>query len=94
MGLLSAVVLLPVTGPVRGFRAVLEAIRAEVEAEMVDEEQIQGALLELDIRHDAGQIEDAEYEAEQSRLLEELNQIRAYKEQSMEAPTDTGRSAL
>ena len=90
---LTNLLLLPVTGPVRGFRAILEAIQAEVEAEMLGEEQVQGTLVELDIRHDAGQIGDAEYEAEQSALLEKLNQIRVYKEESMEAQPGVDGSA-
>jgi hypothetical protein len=94
MGLLSDVLLLPVTGPVRGFRAVLEAIQAEVEAQMLDEGQVQGALLELEARHDAGQIDDAEYEAEQSKLLEKMNQMRAYKAETTEAQADVDRSSL
>jgi hypothetical protein len=61
---------------------------------MLDEEQVQGALLELDLRHSAGQIADAEFEAEQTRLLEELNQLRAYKEQLLGAQADVDRSAL
>jgi hypothetical protein len=93
MRLLSDVLLFPVTGPVRGFRAILEAIQAEVEAQMQDEQRVQGALVELELRHDTGQIDDAEYEAEQTRLMQELNEVRASKEQAMEAQT-TGTGAL
>lgn len=92
MGLLSNVVLLPVTGPVRGFRAILEAIQAEVEAQMPDQGQVQGKLMELELRHQAGQIDDAEYEAEQTRLLEEMTQMRADEEQSMGARREIGRN--
>jgi uncharacterized coiled-coil protein SlyX len=44
---------------------------------MPNEGQVQGRLVELEMRHSAGQIDDAEYQAEQARLLEELNQMRA-----------------
>ncbi|MBV9282036.1 MAG: gas vesicle protein GvpG [Chloroflexi bacterium] len=77
MGLLSGVLLLPITGPVRGFRAILDVIQAEVERQMPSAGQMQGRLVELEMRHSTGQIDDAEYQAEQARLLEELNQMRA-----------------
>lgn len=83
MGLISDVVLLPITGPVRGLRFVLEAIQDELEAEMLNEQKIQGALLELDLRHEARQVSDAEYEQQQSELMERLNQVRAYKEEML-----------
>jgi hypothetical protein len=94
MGLLSGVLLLPVTGPVRGFTAILRAIQAEVEAQIPDEGQVQGKLMELEMRHSAGQIDDAEYEAEEARLMEQLNEIRAFREQSMGAPSEGDRRAL
>jgi gas vesicle protein GvpG len=88
LGLISDVVLLPITGPVRGFIALLERIQAELEAEMLNEGKVQASLMQLDVRHQAGQVSDAEYEAEQSNLMEKLNEIRAYKEELMEQQTE------
>jgi hypothetical protein len=48
--------------------------------------------MELELRHKAGQIDDAEYQAEQSRLLQELNQMRSDDQQSGRAQRQTKRS--
>jgi hypothetical protein len=92
MGLISDVVLFPITGPYKGFRGILGHIQAQVEAEMMDDGKVQASLLELDIRHEAGQIPDEEYETKKNALVEKLNQIRTYKQQSMQTPTDVSRS--
>jgi predicted metal-dependent HD superfamily phosphohydrolase len=84
LGLISDVVLLPITGPIRGFVALLKHIQAELDAQMLNEGKVQGELMQLDVRHQAGQVSDAEYEAQQSQLMDKLNQIRAYKEELME----------
>lgn len=93
MGLLSSLLLLPVTGPVHGFRAILAAIQEQVDAQMMDEARVQGELVRLSVRHSAGQISDAEYESQETALLEKLNSIRAYKAELMEAQAEASRSA-
>ena len=92
MGLISDVLLFPITGPYKGFRGILGNIQAQVEAEMMDDGKVQAQLLELDIRHEAGQISDEDYETQKNALVEKLNQIRNYKQQAMQAPTDVSRS--
>ena len=92
MGFISDVLLFPVTGPYKGFRGILGHIQAQVEAEMMDDQKVQAQLLELDIRHEAGQIPDEEYETQKNGLVEKLNQVRTYKQQSMQPPMDVSRS--
>jgi hypothetical protein len=80
MGLISELLLLPVTGPVHGLQFILEQIREEAEAERLDEDRVMAELMNLGLRYDLGEISDAEYEAQERVLLEELDAIRAYKE--------------
>lgn len=69
----------PVTGPVRGFQFILETIRDQALAEMLTEEEIQSLLIEASLQQQAEEITDEEYEEIETRLLEELNTIRALK---------------
>ena len=85
MGLLSGLLLLPITGPVRGLQFVLEQIKAEVDAEQLDEGRVEAELMELSVRHDLGEISDEDYAEQETALLEQLDAIRAYKEGLYEA---------
>lgn len=80
MGLLTGLLLLPVTGPARGLLFVLEKIRQEVDAEMLDEGRLQDDLVALSLRYDLGEIEEANYLEQETALLERINDIRVYKE--------------
>jgi hypothetical protein len=66
----------PITGPISGFRFILEQIRDQALAEMLSEQEIQSLLIEGSIQHQAGEISDEEYEELETRLLEELRTIR------------------
>ena len=80
MGLLSGLLLLPITGPVHGLQFILEQIQAQVDAELLDDGRVQAELMSLSMRHELGEISEAEYDEQEALLLEELNAIRAYKE--------------
>jgi hypothetical protein len=67
---------LPVTGPVKGFRFILEQIRDQALAEMLTEEEIQSLMIEASIQHQNGEISDEEYQEVEDRLLEELQTLR------------------
>lgn len=79
MGLLSGLLLFPITGPVSGLKFVLEQIQARVDAELLDEGQVTAALMTIGLQHEMGEISDEEYAAQETVLLEQLNAIRAYK---------------
>ncbi len=70
----------PVTGPVHGFEFILKALRDQVDAEMLDESKLQGELMQLGMRYQSGEMTDAEYAAKEDAILEQLNEIRRYKE--------------
>jgi Gas vesicle protein G len=80
MGLLSDVLLLPVTGPVRGLRFIAAQIKEQVDAERDPArraEQVQAELMRLSVRRDLGQISEDEYAAQEAALLAQLNALRA-----------------
>ena len=80
MGLLTDVLLLPITGPVRGLRFIAEQVKEQADAELDPgrrAEQVQGELIELSVRRDLGQISEDEYAAQEEALLEQLNALQA-----------------
>jgi hypothetical protein len=80
MGLLSELLLLPITGPVRGLRFIAEQVKEQVDAELDPArraEQVQAELIRLSVRHDLGQISADEYAAQEAALLEQLNALQA-----------------
>ena len=84
MGLLSGLLLFPIAGPTRGLLFVLEQIKDRVDAEILDESVVEDALVTLALRHDFGEIQTADYLAQEDALLERLNSIRVYKESLQE----------
>jgi len=80
MGLLTDLLLLPITGPVRGLRFIAEQVKEQVDAERDPgrrAEQVQAELIELSVRRDLGQISEDEYVAQEAALLEQLNALQA-----------------
>ena len=80
MGLLSDLLLLPVTGPARGLRFIAAQIKEQVDAELDPRrraEQVQAELMRLSMRHDLGQISEDEYAAREAALLAQLNALWA-----------------
>ena len=87
MGLLSNLLLFPITGPVYGLKFVLEQIQAQVDAQRLDEGQVTADLMAIGLQHEMGEISDEEYAEQEAALLEQLNAIRAYKAGLVEAET-------
>ena len=79
--LLTDVLMSPVTGPVHGFEFILNTIKDQVESEGLDESKVQGELMQLGLRAQAGEIDEAEYQAQEDALLAKLNEIRRLKQQ-------------
>jgi hypothetical protein len=80
MGLLSDVLLLPVTSPVRGLRFIAERVKEQVDAVRDPArraEQVQAELIRLRVRRDLGQISADQYAAQEAALLAQLNALRA-----------------
>lgn len=94
MGLVSELLLLPFTAPVRGFGFFLERIRDEAEAALFDEGRAFAELIDLSMRHNVGQLSDGEFAEQETALLERLNTIREYREELNDAELDADEEEL
>ena len=89
MGLLSDVLLFPVTGPVRGLAFIAAQIKEQVDAEFDPRrraEKVQAELMRLSMRHDLGQISEDEYAAQETALLEQLNALLQAETEDVSGP--------
>ena len=80
MDLISDLLLLPITGPYRGLKALLGALRDEADATMLDASRVRTELSDLELRRDLGEISDEEYQEWETILLNRLNDILASEE--------------
>ena len=80
MGLLSNIVFFPVTGPVAGIRWTLGNLQRIVEEELTDDAPVKQDLLELQMQHELGEIDDDEYLARETQLMARLREVRAWRE--------------
>jgi hypothetical protein len=71
VGLVKGLLLLPLT-PVNGVRWVVEVLMGEAERELEERESPDRRLAELDARRANGELSDAEAEALEAQLIEEL----------------------
>lgn len=78
MGLLSDLLLLPVTGPARGLHFIFEQIREQVDEERLSESrQVEDELMSLAIRYELGELSEEAYAEQEAALIERLNEIRS-----------------
>ena len=80
MGLLSTIVFWPVTGPVAGIKWTLGKVQRVVEDELVDDTPVKQSLMELQMRLELGDIDDATYVEEEAVLMRQLRDIREWRE--------------
>lgn len=80
IGLLSNLLFFPVTGPVAGIRWSLRKVQQIVEEELTDDSTVKQELMELQMRLELGEIEDAEYASREADLMARLREVRAWKE--------------
>ena len=94
MGLIGGVLLFPIMGPVWAIRLLLERIRDEAEAVLRDEGRAFAELIDLSMRHNAGQLSDADFVEQEAELLERLNSIREYRDELLHAERDVDEDEL
>lgn len=78
--LLLTLLTLPVLGVPRLVHWVGKKLSEEVERQEFNEDKLQGQLLDLQTRHELGEIEDEEYARGETALLNRLSYIRRMKE--------------
>ncbi len=72
MGLLRSLLGLPVSGPLKAAVWVAESVREAALAEYNDPAAIRAALVDLERRLDAGEIDEDAYEAAEQVLLDRM----------------------
>ena len=82
---LAALLTFPITGPIGGLGWLARKIAEAAMAEYADPARVQRALLELEAALEAGEIDEATYEAREAELLAWLDRIR---------PSDGDEAAL
>src|SRR5579885_2332646 len=86
MGLLSDLLLFPVTGPARGLLFIAEQIWDQVDEERLSESSdIEDEFMSLAIRYELGELSEEAYAAQEAALLERLNEVRSGQEDWLEA---------
>ena len=80
MGLLTKVLLFPVSGPVAGIRWSLGQVQKVVEEELTDDEPVKRELMELQMKLELGDIDDDEYVRQEADLMLRLREVRAWRE--------------
>lgn len=76
MGLLFKLLTLPVLGPIEGVAWIAKKVAEHADKELFDAEKVRGRLMELELLYDAGEINEAEYQAAEEVLLGRLRIIR------------------
>jgi Gas vesicle protein G len=79
MGLLMKLLTLPVTGPIDGTLWLANKLLEQAEGEIYDEGKVRAALMELEMRLELNEIDEATYMEGEEQLLERLREIRIYK---------------
>jgi hypothetical protein len=80
MGLLSNILLFPVTGPIAGIRWTLGKVQQVAEEELTDDSAVKQELMELQMQLELGDIDDEEYVRREAELMRRLREIRAWRE--------------
>lgn len=72
-----ALLSLPVRGPLGGLAWLARQVTEAAMQQWLDPKRIEAALLALERRLEAGEIDEAAFEAEEEKLLAELQEMRA-----------------
>jgi hypothetical protein len=81
MGLLSKILFFPIAGPVAGIRWTLNKVQQVAEKELTDDTAIKQELMELQMLFELGDIDDEEYARRERVLMEQLREVRHWREQ-------------
>jgi gas vesicle protein GvpG len=80
MGLLTNILLAPFLGPVWGTRWTLEKVDRVVKEELTDDTPVKEELMELQLKLEMGEIDDAEYSRRETELMQRLREVRDWRE--------------
>lgn len=78
--LLDDLLLLPITGPIAGFKWVMNTIQKMADEELMNDQPWKERLIELQMRLEVGEISEEDYGREEAIVFQALRDIRARKE--------------
>jgi hypothetical protein len=81
MGILKHILFWPVTGPLFLAEFSLNKVQGVVREELTDDTRIKAELMELQLKLELGDIDDAEYVAQEALLMQQLREIRNWREE-------------
>ena len=81
MGFLKHLLFWPVTGPMYLAEFSLEKVHGVVKEQLTDDARIKEELLDLQLRLEMGDIDDDQYLVEEARLMDQLREIRRWREE-------------
>ncbi len=79
--LLDDLLLLPFTGPIAGFKWVMNTIQKMADEELMNDQPWKERLIELQMWLELGEITEAEYTREEAIVFQALRDIRARREE-------------
>ena len=89
--LLDDLLLLPITGPLAGFRWVMGTIQKMADEELMNDQPWKERLIELQMRLELGEISEEDNVVEEAEVFQALRDIRARKEaMARQAAADRG----
>lgn len=80
MGLLTNILLFPISGPVAGIKWSLNKVMQVAEEEITDDSGIKQELMELQMQLELGDITDDEYVEREAVLMQRLREVREWRE--------------
>jgi hypothetical protein len=80
MGLITNLLLFPITGPIAGIRWTLGKVQQVAEEELTDDTAVKQELMELQMQLELGDIDEPEYLRREAQLMQRLREIREWRE--------------
>src|ERR1044071_8451568 len=79
--ILDDILLLPITGPIAGFRWVMATIQKMADEELMNDQPWKERLIELQMQLEVGEIGEEDYVREEAIVFQALRDIRARREE-------------
>jgi len=79
--LLDDIILLPLKGPISGFKWIMRTIQKMADEELMNDQPWKERLIELQMQLEVGDISEEEYVREEAVVFQALRDIRARKEE-------------
>lgn len=79
--LLDDILLLPIKGPINGFKWIMRTIQKMADEELMNDQPWKERLIELQMRLELGEITEEEYVQEEAIVFQALRDIRARREE-------------